>query len=289
MKQRLLLVLLRWIERRSHAWIRRAGSLLGFVWSWLLPIRRRLILDNLELAFPDSDARWRSRVRRACLRHFSMMGLELLWLRRMDEPWIREHVRFHNPEVLEEMLARGKGLIGVGGHFGNWEVMGAATSRLGNPVSYIVKRIHEPVLDEWVNGARMSHGVEIIYTRDAGRGVLKHFRRGRLVAFLSDQDARSKGVFVPFFGRPASTPRGAAIYALRLGVPMIFVCCTRQPDGTFLIEFEEVPVDADWTLCDEHLAALSARYTKLLEDRIRLHPEQWFWMHRRWKSRPETG
>jgi Kdo2-lipid IVA lauroyltransferase/acyltransferase len=278
--------LLRWLRRRSYPAVLRLGALLGFLWCWLLPLRRGQILANLAAAFPESPPAWRARVRRGCLRHFATMGLELLWLPRMDKEWMRAHVRFTNPDLPGRLLARGRGLIGVGGHFGNWEVMGAACAGRGLPVSYIVKRIHDPWLDEEVNAARRAHGVEILFTREAGRGVLKHFRRGRLVAFLSDQDARSRGVFVPYFGREASTPRGAAVYALRLGVPVMFVSCLRQGDGRYEVEFVEVPVEPDWTLCDEHVAALTARYTALLEERVRRHPEQWFWMHRRWKTRP---
>jgi KDO2-lipid IV(A) lauroyltransferase len=134
----------------------------------------------------------------------------------------------------------------------------------------------------------MSHGVEIIYTRDAGRGAVKHFRRGRMIAFLSDQDARGKGVFVPFFGQAASTPRGAAVYALRMKLPMIFVSCLRRADGIFEVDFRQVPLEPEWTLCEEDIRALTARYTAMLEGEIRRHPEQWFWMHRRWKTKEQV-
>jgi Kdo2-lipid IVA lauroyltransferase/acyltransferase len=272
----------------EHRTLLRLGRVLGALWA-LLGIRGRLIDDNLRRAFPDKDRAWRRSVTRACLQHFATMGLELLWLPRLDPAWVRGQVDFVDPGLPARLLARGRGLIGVGGHFGNWEIMGAATAISGVPLSYIVKRIHDPALNECVDASRRAHGIETISTREAGRGVLRHFARGRLVAFLSDQDSRSQGVFVPFFGRPASTPRGAALFALRLGVPMVFVNCRRLPGGRFEIEFREVPVDPDWTLCEEHLQALTARYTAMLEDRIRRHPEQWFWMHRRWKTQPAAA
>lgn len=285
MKRRLL----RWLHRRllacRYETVLALGAALGVLW-WLVPIRRRLILDNLARAFPDKGAAWRRRTLRACLKHFAQVGLELFWLPRMDAEWVRRRVDFVDPGLPARLLARGKGLIGVGGHFGNWEVMGAATALSGVPVSYIVKRIHDPLLDALVDGCRRIHGIETLTTREAGRGVLKHFARSRLVAFLSDQDAGGKGVFVPFFGREASTPRGAAVYALRLGVPMIFVSGRRLPGGRYEIEFLEVPVDEGWTACEEHVGALSARFTALLEERVRRDPAQWFWMHRRWKTRP---
>lgn len=265
------------------------GHLLGWCWAWLVPVRHSLMRQNLAMAFPESSPAWRRQVLRACVRHFALMGLELLWLPRMDAAWQARRVRFTHPGLATELLGRGRGLIGVGGHFGNWEVMGIACAGLGIPVSYIVKRIHSPWLDQVVNNGRRSHGVEILFTRDAGRGVMKHFRSGRLVAFLSDQDARSQGVFVSFFGQAASTPRGAAVYALRLGVPLMFVSCLRKPGGHYEVEFVEVPVDEGWTLCEAHVGALTQRYTSLLEERIRRHPEQWFWMHRRWKTQPSAS
>lgn len=282
-------LLLRGLRLLPFGAIERLGAFLGWLWAWVLPFRHGLMRDNLALAFPDQSPAWRRKVLRGCVRHFAVMGLELLWLPRMDAAWQARHVRFTDAALALRLLDRGKGLIGVGGHFGNWEVMGAACAGLGIPVGYIVKRIHDPWLDEAVNGGRRSHGVDILFTRDAGRGVLRFFRQGKLVAFLSDQDARSQGVFVPFFGHPASTPRGAAVYALRLGVPLMFVSCLRLAGGFYEVEFVEVPLDEGWTFCDDHVAALTARYTALLEERIRRTPEQWFWMHRRWKSTPSAS
>lgn len=287
MKTRLLQGTVALLRRLPYGALLGLGRAMGFLWYHLIPVRRALMLSNLELAFPDSSPAWRRRICRDCMTHFATMGLELFWLPRMDHEWQAKRVRFLDPELARRLLEQGRGLMGVGGHLGNWEVMGIGCVDLGLDVSYIVKRIHDPVLDELVNASRMAHGVEIIFSRDASRGVLKHFRRNRLVAFLSDQDARSHGVFVPFFGRPASTPKGAAVYALRLGVPLMFVNCVRLPGGRFEVEFTEVPLDEGWTFCDEHVEALTARYTALLEERIRRTPEQWFWMHRRWKTRPD--
>lgn len=286
MKARLLGWVLALLRRLPYGAVLALGRLAGDLWYFVLPVRRGLVLENLAGAFPESSPAWRRRVARDCLRHFATMGLELFWLPRMDKAWQRKHVRFLDAPLALRLLEKGKGLIGVGGHMGNWEVMGAACAGLGIPVSYIVKRIHDPALDAAVNDARRSHGVEILYIKDASRGAPRHFRQGRLIAFLSDQDARSHGVFVPYFGRPASTPRGAASYALRLGVPLMFVNCLRRPGGRFEVEFVEVPVDEGWTLCDEHVQALTARFTALLEERVRRDPGQWFWMHRRWKTQP---
>jgi len=264
----------------------RLGRLLGTVWNRVLPLRAGCVKANLEAAFPDRGAAWRRRVKRDCFRHFATVALELAWLPRVDDRWVAERVRFLNRELPFEMLARGRGVVAVGGHFGNWELQGAASARIGIPLTIIVKRVHDPLLDRLVNEAREYHGAETIYTRDSGRVLLKHFRRGRLVAFISDQDAGRQGIFVPFFGRPASTPRGAAAIALRLKLPLLFVSSRRLPGGRYEMEYVEVPVEEHWSACEEDIRVLTARFTAMLEERIRECPEQWFWMHRRWKTGP---
>ncbi len=242
--------------------------------------------ENLQLAFPDRDARFRRRVIRRCKFHFAMTGLELLWLPRVDKAWVDRHVRFLNLELPARLLKQGRGLICVGGHYGSWEIMGAATCLSGFPLSYIVKRIRDPFMDKLVNDSRRSAGVEVIYTREAGRQVLRQLKRNRLLAFLSDQDARSRGIFVDFLGQPASTPAGAAIYALRLKVPVMYVHDRRLPNGDHEIDFREVPVDPAAELNDGNVLQIMQRCTDLLAEQVRREPEQWFWMHKRWKTKP---
>jgi KDO2-lipid IV(A) lauroyltransferase len=261
------------------------ATILGWLWATVVPVRRSLMHHNLALAFPGRDRAWRTRVIRACCRHFVLTGLEMFWLPRMDRDWVRGHVRVNDPGLPARLRERGRGVICVGGHYGNWEVIGAALAVEDQPLSYIVKRVADPLLDRLLNDSRRSVGAEIIYTREAGRQVLKHLKRNRLVAFLSDQDARDRGVFVDFLGHPASTPQGAAVYALRLGAPLMFMHDRRVADGHHEVELLEIPLEPHWTLCDDHIRLLTQRYTDLLAGRITAEPEQWFWMHRRWKTK----
>lgn len=288
LRARALALLILGIQALPWSALPPLARLLGLVWARVLPVRRSLMESNLRLAFPDSTPAWRSRVIRDCCSHFVLTGLEMFWLPRMDRDWVRAHVRVNDPGLPARLRERGKGIICVGGHYGNWEVIGAALAQEQQPLSYIVKRVADPLLDRLLNDSRRSVGAEIIYTREAGRQVLKHLGRNRLVAFLSDQDARSRGVFVDFLGRPASTPQGAAVYALRLGAPLMFMHDEREPDGHHRVELFEVPLEPDWTLCDEHIRLLTQRYSDLLAERIRCRPEQWFWMHRRWKTSRES-
>ncbi len=286
MRERLIRLAVSGLRRLSWKGLLRAGGVIGWIWHFLLPLRGAVMQANLRRVFPEKDAAWRRSVIRACRRHFVLTGLELLWLPNVDRPFVEQHVRFLDRELPGRLLERGKGLICVGGHFGSWEMMGAATCLAGYPLSYIVKRINDPFLDELINASRKSAGVDVIYTREAGRKVLRELKRNRLLAFLSDQDARSRGVFVDFLGHPASTPTGAAVYALRLKAPVMFVHDRRLPDGNHEIDFREIPVDPDWEASEENVLALTQRFTDLMAEEVRRLPEQWFWMHKRWKTTP---
>jgi len=159
--------------------------------------------------------------------------------------------------------------------------MGALCARLGYPVSFVVASQSNRRVEELMDRIRQSAGVEIIKRRDAIRGVVSALKRGRLVAMLIDQDAHEDGTFAPFFGIPASTPRGPAVFHLRTQAPLIFAQCVRLPGERYRIDLERFDT-ASCTDPDELTARMSAR----LEAAVRKTPEQWFWMHRRWKTRP---
>jgi Kdo2-lipid IVA lauroyltransferase/acyltransferase len=282
---KLILAFAAWVESRSYSQVLKLGKGIGWVWSRLFPLRKKLVIQNLKSSFPENSAGWYRDTANACLTHFATVVLELLWLRNIDQEFINDRVSIQGFDVLERLASQGRGMIAVGCHFGNWELMGAVVSGLGIPISYIVKKMHNPVVDELINELRMVHDVRIIYTKES-RKLLKTFRDGRVVAILSDQDARKRGVFVPFFNRSASTPKGAAAYALRLGIPLVLAHSKRESGGRYNLEFMEIKIESHWQADEDGIRELTARFTEIFEDRIRKTPEQWFWMHRRWKTKP---
>lgn len=157
-------------------------------------------------------------------------------------------------------------------------------ARSGYPVTFVVTTQTNKLVEQFMDRQRAAAGVEIVKRADAVRGVLSALKRNRLVALLIDQDAHEEGAFVPFFGRPASTPRGPAVFHLRTGSPLIFVRSARLPGERYRLQFSRVDTggitDAD---------VLTAKMTELLETAIRETPEQWFWMHRRWKTLPPAS
>ena len=177
----------------------------------------------------------------------------------------------------------------VTGHLGNWELGGSYVAARGVPLEAVARRMENPLFDQYLTETRRRIGMTVIHDADAVRRVPRALREQHSVAFLIDQGAVGlASTWVPFFGRYAKTPRGPAVFALRLRAPLLFACALRRPNGRFVLHFEEVPVEQTGTL-DADVDRIVASYTSTLERWVRRAPEQYFWHHRRWKhQRPDT-
>lgn len=205
--------------------------------------------------------------------------------RRPDE--VRERTAVPGLERLKEAVAQGRGVVMATAHFGNWELGGASLAVRGIPTDAVVQKQRNPFVERDVAAMREALGVGQIDRRRAPKQVLRALRQGRLIAFAADQNAGRHGVFVPFFGTPASTHRGAALFAIRANAPLFFGVAVRLPDGTY--ESRTYPIDVDrGGPLEEAVTRLTAAFTSKLEDEIRAAPEQYFWLHNRWKTRPSA-
>ncbi|HEX7344648.1 MAG TPA: lysophospholipid acyltransferase family protein, partial [bacterium] len=249
-------------------------------------VRTAVARDNLTQAFPSLDQRRIRQIAHGCYRHFGALMAEFARLPRLSRKNLFDLVDLEGLNVLDAARAAGRGGIVVSGHFGNWELMGASVAVLGYPVSYVVTRQENELVERQMDHLRRRASIDLIKRRDATKGVLKALRENRLVAILSDQDAHEAGAFVPFFGRVASTPRGAAIFALRTGAALIFAESYRQGRGKLKIILELIRMNDLSADHGEAVHELVRRFTARLEEAVRQHPEQWFWMHRRWKTKP---
>ena len=267
--------------RRSIALGARLGGLAG-----ALGLRRRVAAANLLRAFPERSAAEREAILVAHYRELGRVALEYPHIPRLARTPVGEvvaEVRGH--EHLEAVAAGGRGAIFMSGHFGNFELMAAFSARYC-PMDLVVKPLSNPRVDAWLMRLRKAAGFGLIRT-DAVREVYAAVRAGRGVAMLADQDARRRGVFVPFLGVPASTPIGPARIAIALGVPILMGFCRRRPDGRHEIDFEPPLVEDGRD--DEAALRLTARHTEVLSAWVRRHPEMWFWLHRRWKTAAPAG
>ena len=185
---------------------------------------------------------------------------------------------------MDQAVAGGKGGIVVSGHLGNWEIVGATCARLGYPVSFVVTTQRNKLVQEWLDKVRRRAGIEIIPRKQAIKGVLSALQRNRIVAILIDQDAHDEGVFVPFLGKLSSTPRGPAVFHLRTSAPLIFMSSYRLPNEKYRFKLENVNISPEAGQ-QEIMALLNSK----LDQAVRVAPEQWFWMHKRWKTPPPAS
>ena len=266
----------------------RAGAAIGRFAYTPLGIRRDVVESQVAAAFPEAGERELRSIARGAFEHLGRVTVETALLSRMDPAGVLE--LFESVEgwdVVERLRARERGLIMVTGHLGNWELGGAYIAARGVPLDVVVRRMGNPLFDGYLTRTRSRLGMRVVRDRDAVRRTPRTLRAGGAVAFLTDQAGLNlASTFVPFFGRPAKTPRGPAVFALRLGTPVVFGTALLLPSGRYRLVFEEIPVrnsgdhDAD---VDELVKA----YTQKLESWVRRAPEQYFWQHHRWKRQPD--
>jgi KDO2-lipid IV(A) lauroyltransferase len=192
-------------------------------------------------------------------------------------------------EVIAKALSRGRGVIIVSGHLGNWELGAAYMASRGVRMDAVARRMQNLMFDDYLTETRERLGVRVVHDSDAVKRVPRLLRDGAAVGFLFDQGAAGlASTWVPFFGRYAKTPRGPAVFALRLDTPVVFTCAVREPSGRYSMKFEEIVVPRTGDR-EKDVDAIVSEYTNTLERWIRKYPEQYFWHHRRWKhQRPGT-
>ncbi|TVR64943.1 MAG: hypothetical protein EA422_05225 [Gemmatimonadales bacterium] len=260
---------------------------LGWFIGSVLRIRRSTVERNLAMAFPERDAKWRKRVAARVLPHIARESVMLLRLGGMSAEELHRRTEVDGLEAMVEATRTGQGVIIVTGHLGNWEIAGGAVAVRGLPLDVVAKIQKNPLVEERIRRMREALGMQVIHRHQAPREVLRSLRKGRAVALVADQDARSSGIFVDFFGVPASTARGPGLFAARTGSPVFLAVPERLPGlrGRYRVTFEpmDLPMHPDR---DEFVEAFTRRYMSQLEAAIRRIPEQYFWVHRRWKTSP---
>jgi KDO2-lipid IV(A) lauroyltransferase len=185
---------------------------------------------------------------------------------------------------LHALLECGRGTLILAGHLGNWELGASAVAACGVPIDVVAQRQRNPLFDRAMNEARRRLGSGVIERGETMRAGLRALRQNRVLAIVADQNAGPTGVFLPFFGKLASTTRGPAILAARARAPILLGVPLRQSSGRMLVRFELI-ADAERSCADE-AAHIMGDYLSALENAVRSAPEQYFWHHKRWKTRP---
>lgn len=271
---------------RRYNW--KLAEFLGRVWFLVDTRHRRIALNNLELALRDElEKRERKNIARRNFVHLSRVVLELPYLRKLTAEEIDGFVTFFGLEHFNAAVQKRRGLLILASHFGNWELMALAFSLRYRPINIVIRPLDNPFLDDLINTIRTRGGNQMIEKKGSIRKILHLLAAGEPVAMLIDQNlAWYDGVFVPFFKEIACTNKALASLALRTGAPVIPAYNVRQRDGSYRIvvepEVELVKSGNKRRDVEEN----TARFNKVIESYVRRHPEQWFWVHQRWKTRP---
>ena len=269
------------IEFLPHPFALAFGRSLGRLAVSLLKGKLKFAADQAEQALGPGG-------RRFAAQSVVEIGQVLMECMKITSTYSRDRFRRNVTIVGEENLraarALGKGVIAVSAHVGNWEIAAVVLGHLGHPPTWLLRPIENPLIQDTLNGARATAGIHVITKWGGLREAVHVLRRGEVLAMLVDQDARDQGVFVPFFGREASTLKSPALLSLRTGAPIVPFAAMRQPDGKFLVELGEGFVAEGSSHQEADLEKATARFTKTIEDWIRRFPGQWLWVHRRWKT-----
>jgi len=262
----------------------RLGMYVGSVCFHLISSRRRIALDNLRHAFPElSDAELIT-IAKGAFRNYGISLIELLWFPNLTDDILRKLVTVKNMHMMTDGYARGKGMIMLSGHFGNWELIAFGVAHMSKlPFTIIVKTQANKLVDEVVNAHRCLFGNRVVPMGISIREILKTLAAGNIVAIAPDQSGSVEGPFVEFFGRKVATHQGPAAFALRTGAPLQMGFMLRQEDGTYEVVLEEIETSDLKEYSDANVLELTRRHTALLEKYIRSYPDHWLWMHRRWK------
>ena len=265
------------------------GNRLGDIGYYLVPIRKKHALESLGLAFPEKNMREKRRIVHNVYRNLGQVAVNHCQFPGMSDEDVLKKIRFKDENVLREAISRGKGIVLTGAHFGDWESLGMAIAVSGYPVSVVIAPIHNPHIDKMITEQRHGMGATLISrTGMAIRQIRQELKANHIVAMFLDQDAGKAGVFVDFFGRPASTPSGPVKFAVKTGAALILALSFPQEDGSQQVIFEEISTAAGNRSGDERIQYITQRVSSRVELHIRKNPGAWFgWLHRRWKSQPD--
>lgn len=267
------------------------GGLLGRIVYLLDARHRRIAIRNLQIAFPGADEKGITFIAKSSFENLGRSAAEVIHiatrkpgsLQKALQDWIKVEGRNN----LDWAAKRGRGILFLTAHFGNWELLGIAVAASGYPLNVIARPLDNPGIDRLLTSLRSVTGARVIPKKGVLRDMLKRLRNGEGVGVLIDQNtSRNEGVFVDFFGYPAATNRGPALIAMKSGTPVIPLFIIREGKYRHRIIYgEEIPLHRGEDM-ERDVVLNTERFTKVVESYIREFPGQWFWMHQRWKTRP---
>jgi Kdo2-lipid IVA lauroyltransferase/acyltransferase len=268
----------------------RTARLIGTVWYYFDRKHRARAIANLHRSFPHFTEPECDHIAKKALQNMFMLGVEVLHTTRLVriDTW-RKYVELDNFKApLELLMTRNQGAIMLTGHYGNWEILGYVLATLGFESTAVARPLDNPYLNEWVFGVRKRQGQKIVGKKGMTAEISQLLAEGGVIGFVADQNAGSKGIFVDFFGRKASTYKSIGLLAMQYDVPVV-IGYARRIDGKFrfVLGTQDIIWPKDWKDQSDPLRYITQRYTKAIEQFISDDHSQYLWAHRRWKTRPK--
>jgi KDO2-lipid IV(A) lauroyltransferase len=247
---------------------------------------RLIVMHNLQHSFPKKSVKELIGIAKGVYRHLAIVAAEFFSLPSITKENIHQWVDFEGLENYQMAIAKGKGVLSVVAHFGNWELMTIAIPMYIKPMQIVYRPLDSPIIDNMVEYVRTMQGNGLIPKGGSGKRIMELLKENQIIGILSDQNvAAYEGVFVDFFGRPACTGVGLSVMAMRSGAPVIPAFMARQKSGKYKLILKPAVEVVCTDNYEADLRVNTQRFTKAVEDIVREYPDQWFWFHQRWKTK----
>jgi len=279
------------LVRIPRRWLDALGAALGAL-VWALGIRRRVVLENLRLAFPEKSEAERRDIARKTYRNLGQMIPDFLRVPFLPREEIERMFVYDGWEKLEAARAKGEGLIACTGHFGNFDLLAAAHTLKGLPITMISRQMGKSGANDLWRSIRRRSGVEdLVITKGSTlSAAIRSVKAGRVLGYVNDQNQPLRhAIFPTFFGMPAATAPTPAVLAIRSGAAVLFCLSVPLGDGRHKVIFEGPLAPPDTNNRDRDVLAFMQDLNDRLERWVRVYPDRWYWLHRRWKTRPPAG
>ena len=263
------------------------GGLLGSIVFRFSSQQKKIAFENIRRSLNLSDENLVELYIKRCYQNLGKTAVEFMRFPKSNQKLIQEYVEFEGIHHIENALSLGNGAIILTGHFGNWELLAASISTNIAPLTPIVRELRSPRINELVTKYRKKAGYSTIDRNTGVRDALRCLRSNNLLGIVADVDTTVNGVFVDFFGRPAYTPYSPIAFALKTGAVILPSFIIRQQDGSHHAIIEPPMVLKQTDEKEQDIIENTQKFTKIIETYIRKYPEQWIWMHERWKTQPD--
>jgi len=263
---------------------RKFSFLIASLFYYIIPIRKKTVLENLHNAFPDYNEKKIKSIAFGSYKSFAIALAEILYIPAMSREDIEKQVDCNNLELIREKYEENNGVILLSAHFGNWEFMATSlAAQLNIPISVVIKPQRNPYVTNWMNKARTKWNNEIVPLGISIRQTYQTLKDKKVVAMVADQRGPEESIKINFFGRELTVLTGPAVLSLKTGAPVLYGISVRQDDYSYKSVMTEISKENLPESNEDKIKELSQRHMSYLEGYIRKYPEQWLWMHKRWK------